>query len=171
MKVKNHCETEECCFCKERIQDNLVFQNSHFYAKLDRYPVSLGHSLVIPKRHILTLAELTDEEWVSLKPAIQDTIKNIYAFSPSELRNIYESYITNSLGDKSKTLCEMVLRNFTFLHVQPDGFNFGINQGKVAGATIEHLHMHIIPRYRGDVPDPTGGVRNVLPEVGNYRKL
>jgi diadenosine tetraphosphate (Ap4A) HIT family hydrolase len=50
----------------------------------------------------------------------------------------------------------------------PDGYNIGINCGEAAGQTVMHLHVHVIPRYRGDVPDPTGGVRNVIPGKGNY---
>jgi len=52
----------------------------------------------------------------------------------------------------------------------PDAYNIGVNDGKAAGQTVFHLHIHIIPRYFGDVPDPTGGVRNVIPEKGNYLK-
>ncbi len=52
----------------------------------------------------------------------------------------------------------------------PDGYNIGINLGKSAGQTIDHLHIHLIPRYFGDVIDPRGGVRNVIPEKGNYLK-
>ena len=51
---------------------------------------------------------------------------------------------------------------------QPQGYNIGINVGGVAGQTIFHLHVHVIPRYTGDDPDPRGGVRRVLPEPGNY---
>jgi superfamily II DNA or RNA helicase/diadenosine tetraphosphate (Ap4A) HIT family hydrolase len=50
----------------------------------------------------------------------------------------------------------------------PDGFNIGININEQAGQTIFHMHQHIIPRYIGDVPNPRGGVRNVIPEKGNY---
>ncbi|WP_343571788.1 DUF3427 domain-containing protein [Mycobacterium sp.] len=53
-------------------------------------------------------------------------------------------------------------------HHSPDGFNVGFNAGTAAGQTIEHLHIHVIPRYLGDVPDPRGGVRNVIPARGNY---
>lgn len=49
-----------------------------------------------------------------------------------------------------------------------DGFNLGINVGAAAGQTISHLHLHVIPRRTGDVPDPRGGVRHVIPERGNY---
>lgn len=44
-----------------------------------------------------------------------------------------------------------------------DGYNLGINIGQYAGQTIMHLHMHLIPRYKGDVEDPSGGVRGVIP--------
>jgi diadenosine tetraphosphate (Ap4A) HIT family hydrolase len=51
----------------------------------------------------------------------------------------------------------------------PDGYNIGINAGEAAGQTVMHLHVHLIPRFAGDVDDPTGGVRFVIPERGNYR--
>jgi len=50
----------------------------------------------------------------------------------------------------------------------PDGYNLGFNAGAAAGQTIEHLHIHLIPRRTGDVADPRGGVRYVIPERGNY---
>lgn len=46
----------------------------------------------------------------------------------------------------------------------PDSYNIGVNDGPAAGQTVPHLHMHLIPRYRGDLPDPRGGVRWVIPE-------
>ena len=51
---------------------------------------------------------------------------------------------------------------------QPNGFNIGINVGEAAGQTIFHVHAHVIPRYTGDVADPRGGVRHVIPSKGNY---
>ena len=51
---------------------------------------------------------------------------------------------------------------------QPDGYNIGINAGAAAGQTVFHLHVHVIPRYRGDVEDPRGGVRHVIPSKANY---
>ena len=47
--------------------------------------------------------------------------------------------------------------------LRPDGFNVGVNDGAAAGQLIEHAHVHLIPRYRGDHPDPRGGVRHVIP--------
>ena len=46
----------------------------------------------------------------------------------------------------------------------PDSYNIGINEGETAGRTIPHLHMHLIPRYKGDVENPSGGIRNMLPD-------
>jgi ATP adenylyltransferase len=50
-----------------------------------------------------------------------------------------------------------------------EGFNVGVNEGEVAGQTVFHCHLHLIPRRRGDVEDPTGGVRSVIPGKGIYR--
>ena len=52
----------------------------------------------------------------------------------------------------------------------PDGFNVGVNIGKSAGQTIPHVHVHVIPRYTGDVENPTGGVRGVIPDKQDYSK-
>ena len=51
---------------------------------------------------------------------------------------------------------------------QPDGFNIGINSGRAAGQTIFHTHIHVIPRYLGDVVDPRGGVRTIFPQSARY---
>ena len=53
---------------------------------------------------------------------------------------------------------------------KPDGYNVGFNVGDAGGQTVFHLHVHVIPRYNGDMEDPRGGVRHVIPERGNYRK-
>lgn len=51
---------------------------------------------------------------------------------------------------------------------KPDGFNIGININETAGQTISHVHIHLIPRYRGDVEEPNGGIRGVIPSKKNY---
>jgi diadenosine tetraphosphate (Ap4A) HIT family hydrolase len=51
---------------------------------------------------------------------------------------------------------------------KPDGFNLGINIGTAAGQSVFHLHIHVIPRYKGDMADPKGGVRGVIPERQKY---
>jgi superfamily II DNA or RNA helicase/diadenosine tetraphosphate (Ap4A) HIT family hydrolase len=63
-----------------------------------------------------------------------------------------------------------IARNAILENHQPEGFNFGVNIGEVAGQTVPHLHLHLIPRYSGDVPDPTGGVRYVIPNKANYTR-
>ncbi len=50
----------------------------------------------------------------------------------------------------------------------PDGYNVGFNVGKAAGQTIMHLHLHLIPRYEGDVENPRGGIRNLKPNLVEY---
>jgi len=54
------------------------------------------------------------------------------------------------------------------LDPKPDGYNVGFNAGGAAGQTVPHVHVHVIPRYHGDMPDPRGGVRHVIPDKGNY---
>jgi diadenosine tetraphosphate (Ap4A) HIT family hydrolase len=54
--------------------------------------------------------------------------------------------------------------------LRPGGYNIGINAGEPAGQTVMHVHVHLIPRFAGDVDDPAGGVRFVIPERGDYRR-
>lgn len=60
------------------------------------------------------------------------------------------------------------VRDFLEENYAPHGFNVGFNVGEAAGQTIDHVHIHLIPRYSGDMEDPTGGVRHVIPERGKY---
>ena len=59
-------------------------------------------------------------------------------------------------------------KDFIKKKYNPDGFNVGINSGKDAGQTVFHMHIHLIPRYKNDVTNPRGGVRNVIPGKGDY---
>ena len=52
---------------------------------------------------------------------------------------------------------------------KPDGYNVGINIGEAAGQSVWHVHVHVIPRYHGDVPNPRGGVRGVIPHKQSYQ--
>ena len=54
------------------------------------------------------------------------------------------------------------------LDPRPEGFNIGLNDGASAGQTVMHAHVHVVPRYVGDVDDPRGGVRNILPAKARY---
>ncbi len=76
----------------------------------------------------------------------------------------------DATGDERSDLLALVdrARDRLVAEHQPDGFNIGINCGRAAGQTVFHLHVHLIPRYEGDVPDPRGGVRWVKPEQAKY---
>ena len=106
--------------------------NDSAFAIADRYPVSPGHALVIPRRVIATWWEATAAERADIL-ALVDEVKD---------------RLNAELG--------------------PDGYNVGFNSGVAAGQTVGHLHIHVIPRYRDDVPDPRGGIRHVIPGRGNY---
>ena len=59
-----------------------------------------------------------------------------------------------------------------YINGKPHDYNIGNNEGRLAGRTIDHLHIHIIPRYENDVPDPVGGIRHLIQDadLANYRK-
>ena len=69
---------------------------------------------------------------------------------------------------RSSFFCDMMLARQS-LRSKPYAFNIGVNEGEIAGRSIDHLHVQIIPRYLKDVVDPVGGIRNVIPGMGNYR--
>jgi diadenosine tetraphosphate (Ap4A) HIT family hydrolase len=119
----------DCPFCAS---GDAVLENELAYARYDKYPVTPGHLLVLPRRHVATWFEASAEEQRAL------------------------------LG-----LVEAGKRLLDDLH-RPDGYNIGINMGEAAGQTVMHLHVHLIPRYRGDTPDPRGGVRGVIPARQSY---
>jgi superfamily II DNA or RNA helicase/diadenosine tetraphosphate (Ap4A) HIT family hydrolase/HKD family nuclease len=123
--------TTSCPFC-HLAPDQILFSSDLVIALWDAFPVSPGHTLLTPRRHIADWFDATPEEQAELIRAI-DTAK----------ATIERQY-------------------------QPDGYNIGINIGRAAGQTVFHLHVHVIPRYTGDVPDPRGGVRHVIPAKGNY---
>ncbi len=72
-----------------------------------------------------------------------------------------EEYI--SCFDLVKEVRDLLTKKYN-----PDGFNIGANCGESAGQTVFHAHIHIIPRYKYDVPNPRGGVRNIIPGKGDY---
>jgi len=120
-----------CPFCSmsgERIIDRTELA----VAIRDGFPVSPGHTLVIPVRHVGSLFETTDAERADCL----------------------------ALLDRARRILDG--------ECQPDGYNIGINDGKAAGQTVPHLHIHLIPRYDGDQPDPRGGVRRIFPERARY---
>jgi len=158
---------EDCTFCRIYNEEKgIIYENDFFYAQFDSYPVTPGHVEIIPIRHVASLLNLKKKEWQVLKKSISEVIDLI---EEKDLKKLYRSLAKNPLDDKSREFCEEML-DHPGLKEGADGYNIGINEGRAAGRTIDHLHVHIIPRYHGDVKDPTGGVRNVIPKRGNYKK-
>ncbi len=85
------------------------------------------------------------------------------------LRRHVPNYLDAS-PDEKRALWDLVDEVCARLTIEraPAGFNIGINLGEAAGQTVMHLHIHVIPRYAGDMPDPRGGVRHVIPEKAKY---
>jgi diadenosine tetraphosphate (Ap4A) HIT family hydrolase len=160
--------SEECIFCKVyKDRKGVVYENKYFYAQFDTSPVSAGHLEVIPTRHIASLFDLTEDEWAYLKPAISEAVRTI---KKTDLKELYKDFLQDPANKKSTWFYEKML-DHTDIGKKPDAFNIGVNEGEAAGRTVHHLHIHIIPRYAGDVDDPVGGVRHIIPGMGNYKKI
>lgn len=129
--ASNTAQVGSCPFCTLD-QSRMVATNKHGMVLRDLYPVSEGHTLVIPRRHIASWFDASDEEQAALMQLLRNA--------------------RNELSER----------------FAPAGFNIGINDGAAAGQTVPHLHVHLIPRYEGDMPDPRGGVRWVLPQHADY---
>ncbi len=86
-------------------------------------------------------------------------------------RRIVETWF-DATDEEQDALMALVKESKRLLDIQlspqPDGYNVGFNSGGAAGQTVPHVHIHLIPRYLGDMPDPRGGVRYVIPEKANY---
>jgi histidine triad (HIT) family protein len=158
----------ECVFCRlYKSKEGIIYEDEYFWAQFDKYPVSPGHAEIIPIRHAVSLLDLSEAEWADLKSALSAVMRVI---ERTDLRKLYESFLRNPLDERSEWFCQKML-NHTGLTRAPDGYNIGVNEGKAAGRTVRHLHIHLIPRYWGDVKDPGGGVRHVIPGMGNYEKI
>ena len=98
-----------------------------------------------------------------------DAIRGVKtAIETTDLRDLYLNMLSREdLKDRPKDHIETVL-TLDFLGKKPDAYNVGNNDGRAAGRSIEHLHVILLPRYRGDVEDPRGGIRNVIPSRANY---
>lgn len=96
-----------------------------------------------------------------------------YPVSPGHMLIIPTEHVEDyrDLSDHQKfILWEAVDKAIKFLteNYNPDGFNIGINCGEVAGQSVKHVHIHVIPRYKNDTENPKGGVRGVIPNKQNY---
>jgi len=118
----------DCPFCE--VEPARLIEESPLTRTIkDGFPVSRGHLLVTPRRHVSDFFDLTSEERIAVMEALSRARQRID---------------------------------------DADGFNVGFNNGQAAGQTVMHVHVHLIPRYRGDVPDPRGGVRWVIPRKAAY---
>lgn len=117
-----------CPFC----DTPFYLENETCTARFDIYPVSPGHTLVTPKRHVETWFDMNEQEQVDAMRLVSEV---------------------KALLDKEH---------------KPDGYNIGVNCGVLAGQSVPHAHVHVMPRYKGDMEDPAGGVRGVIPEKQKY---
>ena len=124
----------ECPFCIRIARTEIIVGNELAAAINDAYPVSPGHTLIVPRRHIESFLDMTTEEQAAVW-ALVDPVRLIF--------------------EKNRL---------------PDGYNIGVNVGEAAGQTIAHAHLHVIPRYSGDVKDPRGGIRWVIRSQAPYWK-
>ena len=111
----------------------VISERNSFFVIRDGYPVTEGHTLIIPNKHISDAFDLNEHEFTQLHKVLAEQ--------------------RLSLIEEDETIT---------------GFNVGFNSGADAGQTVNHAHIHLIPRRKGDVEDPTGGVRGVIPEKQKY---
>lgn len=84
-------------------------------------------------------------------------------------KRVYADYF-ESTDEEIIGLQKLVVETKIYLDKKynPDGYNIGINCGDVSGQTVPHVHIHVIPRYAGDMENPRGGVRGVIPSKQKY---
>jgi diadenosine tetraphosphate (Ap4A) HIT family hydrolase len=104
-----------------------IFDSEHSRVVHDGFPVSTEHVLVVPKRHVQYLGDLSEAEYIDLWSLVR------------RVRGMFKA-----------------------------DMNIGVNDGPIAGQTVPHAHVHLIGRHEGDVPDPRGGVRWVIPQRADY---
>jgi len=152
----------DCIFCNELATDALnIFHRSKsglFASRWDQFPLVPGHVEVIPVRHIQLMKDLSALEQSELLLFTQEVIPIIES---TDLQTLYMSMKEQIINDTSTRLIKKVLAS-TGLTVKPDAYNFGINDGPMAGQSVPHMHLHIMPRREGDVANPRGGVRNMF---------
>jgi diadenosine tetraphosphate (Ap4A) HIT family hydrolase len=120
-----------CLFCSIP-PDRVLIESSAAVAFFDAFPVTDGHALVVPRKHV----------------------SSVYELSAAEQSELWE--------------CVAKVRTLLMERYQVDSLNIGVNDGLAAGQTIEHAHVHVIPRRHGDVADPRGGIRWVVADKARY---
>ena len=160
---------QNCYFCKvaRGEADPFIYENRSFISIFDTSPVNPGHALIIPRRHIASIFNLNEMEEADYFEALRG-VKAVV-----EKTDMYELY---------KNMIEMVTRQdrpiehietvleLPFIKNKPDAYTIGNNDGTEAGRSIDHLHVILLPRYKGDVENPRGGIRNIIPGRANYKR-
>lgn len=108
---------------------------------------------------------LETSEWIAFYDAYPVTKGHVLLVSKEHFNTFFDlpDRLRDSLLFRINDIKEILDNKF-----HPDGYNIGCNCGEAAGQTINHFHLHIIPRYKGDCENPRGGVRGVIPLMQNY---
>lgn len=122
---------KSCPFCALE-PSRIIIESKSAIAFRDAFPLTEGHTLVVPRQHV----------------------DNIYALSAEEQADLW-AFVAE-------------VRHLLAKELNVNAFNVGVNDGAAAGQTIEHAHVHLIPRRTGDVDDPRGGIRHIIPGKARY---
>lgn len=130
-----------------------LYENEYFYVVTDKYPVMPGHLLIVSKLERRDYFDLSEAEQAAFPGVIR------------KARELIEGMVEKSAIEEMRKSDDDDSNAIT---QKPDGYNIGINCGEAAGQTVMHFHCHVIPRYKGDTPNPRGGVRHCIPGKGDY---
>jgi diadenosine tetraphosphate (Ap4A) HIT family hydrolase len=122
---------KSCPFCEVE-PSRIIAASKYAIAFADGFPLTEGHTLVVPRQHVDSIYALPSEEYADL-----------WAFV-------------------------VEVRHLLAKELEVNAFNVGVNDGIAAGQIIEHAHFHVIPRRKGDVDDPRGGIRYIIPDKARY---
>ena len=117
----------------------------------------------------------TEPQGVSQNNKLAYSARDSYAVSPGHTVVIPRRHVASffELTPEEINACIALIneeRKLLDEEFKPDGYNIGVNIGPAAGQSIFHVHIHIIPRYKGEVENPQGGVRHVIPRKGHYKR-
>ncbi|MGB3023920.1 MAG: HIT domain-containing protein [Candidatus Saccharimonadales bacterium] len=148
----------DCVFCDG--QDNTFAEGELWRARWDLYPATPGHAGIVPRRHVALLEELNEHEIDEMMRFAREAMSVIRR---SDLTGMYRMLAERS-DDHMRVLQQKAMTSLALHSSPPDAFNLGINDGPIAGQSVPHLHLHLMPRWEGDMENPRGGVRNLFPE-------
>ena len=144
----------------------IVYENEHWFAALDAFPSKPGPTLIIPRRRFTSYFEIKPDEWA----ALDDMFKRVPpAIGDVDLKGAYETISREPPHEAAVRFLSAALRS-KHLNEPTEDYTIAINEGVHAGRTVDHLHIHLVPRRAGDVEDPVGGFRAMFPDDGNYLK-